>query len=62
MAWSQVATTHVGELPAGVPAASAPPKVLRREDEARQLRARLLRMIERNELVRKAAAESPNAH
>ncbi len=55
MAWSHLASTHVGESPAGTPIASTS-NVVRREDEAAQLRARLLRMIEHHDHLRKAAA------
>lgn len=49
--WGRLAATH------GEPAAIVGPQPQRREDDAEQLKARLLRMIVTNEQTRKAAAD-----
>ena len=53
--WGRLAATH-GE-PAAVVGPQASGKSQRREDDAEQLKARLLRMIVANEQTRKAAAD-----
>jgi hypothetical protein len=52
--WGRVAATH-GEHP--LPGIGGGSAVQRREDDAEQLKARLLRMIVANEQLRKAAAD-----
>jgi hypothetical protein len=53
--WGRLAATH-GE-PAAVVGPQSGGKSQRREDDAEQLKARLLRMIVANEQTRKAAAD-----
>lgn len=53
--WGRLAATH-GE-PAAVVGSSGAGKSSRREDDAEQLKARLLRLIVANEQTRKAAAD-----
>lgn len=62
IAWSRIASTHVDEPPSGATCSDAPSADVRRDEEAAQLRARLLRLIETSERNRKAvAAEAQNA-
>ncbi|MCC6492685.1 MAG: hypothetical protein IT424_06665 [Pirellulales bacterium] len=56
LAWSRLATTLGGEPPAETPIDDGPCPSNRRVDEAAQLKARLLHLIEAHEHRRKAAA------